>query len=355
MLTQLLIGLFLGLSVSRNAPQFALNPCNRDIHSLVDFVECSAHFYMREESIPTLEEYLARSPSESQLEQVIQEMLQGDCPETLPYTLHPHMSTIRWRDSNTSVTYCILSEKHVNLVDRLFIMGWGIFIVPLDRVSSVKKPIHLQAPHPLYDLGTDIQAAITFSKFPFSSLTLSTRHRRACPLLSTCITSTPKSHYYLSDPTHSSAEPFHSMSSAVLSFERKHEKEPIFIQLHAKATTTCISDTAFFSAGIGSSQASKYVSSTDWPVNILRGYLEESSRHLNWSVTTPATSSCYLSATLNIFGRLMNKVMKGKECTAVADSDDVNGHFIHIEQAVEAINSQSIWESALSMFFQHYV
>lgn len=59
-----------------------------------------------------------------------------------------------------------------------------------------------------------------------------------------------------------------------------------------------------------------------------------------------AESGCSLRATDNIFGRLINGVQEGDECSKAAKPKDSAGNFLHAEQSEVARENFDIWISA---------
>jgi hypothetical protein len=67
------------------------------------------------------------------------------------------------------------------------------------------------------------------------------------------------------------------------------------------------------------------------------------------TVNSPAGSTCSLTATENIIGRLVNGVPRDAVCTAAAYPPAVAGSFIHIEQDAE-VRQQGSWEAWVHAF-----
>jgi hypothetical protein len=59
----------------------------------------------------------------------------------------------------------------------------------------------------------------------------------------------------------------------------------------------------------------------------------------SWTVSLPSdtTSTCDLTATNNVFGRLLNGVTESSVCTLAANASTITGQFVHIEQADSAL------------------
>lgn len=88
---------------------------------------------------------------------------------------------------------------------------------------------------------------------------------------------------------------------------------------------------------IGKSNYSKsWYDNNDSPAKRIRDELRIS--FLTWTISMPSDpSSCHLTATLNVFGRLLNRIPESEVCTRTANFHTVTGQFVHIEQTDEAL------------------
>lgn len=98
-----------------------------------------------------------------------------------------------------------------------------------------------------------------------------------------------------------------------------------------------------------------YTVNPDLPATKLKKALE---RYVprSWNVTTSGdnpTTDCK-NGIPNVFGRLLNGVSAGQECTARMKPKKASGFFVHVEQWPEVRNSDSynIWVKALLEAFK---
>ncbi|KAJ6531659.1 hypothetical protein DFH09DRAFT_1183029 [Mycena vulgaris] len=251
--------------------------------------------------------------------------------------------------------YCVASEH--TYVDGVYAKGWGLVIVPATQ-GAVKRDIHLAAPHPAYDLFTPEQAGALFKSTEARSLLISGRVRTANLAASDCVIPASNSTiYYKTDPAHDVAEPFFSASKVIRAWQEANGGCPAqscaFIQMHGKAASTCPTDTMFLSSGIARSTPSLawYTDAVDRPIKRLKAELMAS--FPTWNVSLPSDSACSLTATDNVFGRLVNGISERLVCTKASTADLTTGEFIHIEQAIlsRGAAAYSGWTAALLAAF----
>ncbi|PFH47533.1 hypothetical protein AMATHDRAFT_50238 [Amanita thiersii Skay4041] len=217
-------------------------------------------------------------------------------------------------------SFCIFAET-VTECDTEYEKGWGILVVPATR-KAVSRHVHIAAPHPLYDLGTEQQAASVFKSIGAKSLYIPGRMRLAFPQLTPCVQSTIKSKYYKTDPAHDKNANGGCPAASCA-----------YVQFHGKGPSTCRSDHIFISTGLGRDKASRewYTNNTNYPVKRLKSQL--SSVFPSWTISLPTDSTCLLTATKNIVGRLINGVPERKVCREAASAASASGEFVHMEQA----------------------
>lgn len=91
--------------------------------------------------------------------------------------------------------------------------------------------------------------------------------------------------------------------------------------------------------------------SLNLPASRLRAELRQSFPAYN--VSLPSDTTCSLTATKNVFGRLLNGVPASEVCTQAADAQSATGRFVHVEQAFEVTQADHYdgWVRALEATF----
>ncbi|CAK5279686.1 unnamed protein product, partial [Mycena citricolor] len=325
-------------------------PCLETSNNFTALIDCfdaytvPAQFY-------TTESHAAAQPSRDELAawvQVVHAMLDSSisvsvsAPHThpaIPAALAPSYHLATFTDGPTNRSYTVLSERYA--VRGYYARGWGLFVVPTPTTAPRRRAnAYLSAPHAGYDLYTPQQAGALFHLAQARSVLIAGRARQALHRVSAC---QPARGYWATDPAHDVAEPFFAASKAIFDWDRAQDVRATFVQMHGKARSSCPSDMAFISAGVGPSVF--YDTPLAAPIHRLTAALI--SRFPAWRVSTPNTSPCSLLATDNVFGRLVNGVAEGDVCETVAAEGDVTGRFVHIEQAIGARmagDGQAVWQ-----------
>ncbi|KAF9007201.1 hypothetical protein BDQ17DRAFT_1407677 [Cyathus striatus] len=232
--------------------------------------------------------------------------------------------TVTTFTESSGAEYCIFVET--SIVCKAYLKGWGYMVVPGTR-SAISRDIHLSAPHPGYDLGTVQQATSVFKSTGARTLLVPGRERTAYHAPSDCILpTTSKTVYYMTDPAHSTAEPFFDANIAIYNWQHASGGCPsascAFIQLHGKGAST-----------YGHSPSREwYQDETDRPVKRLK--TELSTAFPPWNISLPSDTACILTATKNVIGRHINGVPLPGVCNTPAQASDATGEFVHIEQAI---------------------
>ncbi|KAJ7022971.1 hypothetical protein C8F04DRAFT_1213430 [Mycena alexandri] len=285
--------------------------------------------------------YAAAQPNADELqdwEELISSLLSvdGNCTSGIVPTSIADIYNVSLFTDTTGLQYCVASE--ITSIDGVYAKGWGLFVVPATQ-KAVLRDIHLAAPHPAYDLLTPEQAGALFKSTGARSLLISGRIRTANLAPSDCvIPSSNTTIYYKTDPAHDTAEPFVSASKTIREWQHANDGCPTqscaFIQMHGKGATSCPTDTMFLSSGLGRSNASVawYTDAADRPVKRLKTHLMAA--FPTWNISLPSDSACSLTATDNVFGRLVNGVAEQLVCTDASTAELATGEFIHIEQAI---------------------
>jgi hypothetical protein len=242
---------------------------------------------------------------------VVNRMLRGSCDFTLPASLSGILQLRTFTDSGNGRNYCVLMEvRDANgngSVDR----GWGTFIVN----NGAMRELSHQAPHPISDSTTELQAITIFKETDSRSYLMAGAHENANAANSTCQIS-----YKEADAAHNTANMFHATNQELINWYGAASWHAI--QWHGMAADTCLNTHVFPSHGMDLTPLA-----TD-TISVLRDHLLV--HHPTWDVDLPGAGACILNATDNTQGRLINGVPAGSVCDTAASS--YNGRFIHIEQ-----------------------
>ncbi|MDI3290587.1 fibronectin type III domain-containing protein [Polyangium sp. 15x6] len=248
------------------------------------------------------------------LRTAVSRMLNGHCDFALGASIAPIMDLRTFRDVENGKTYCVLLEDSDANGDGIVDRGWGTFIV--DPTAS--REVSHQAPHPLADVDTDLQAIEIFKRTDSRSFLLCGAHRNANALLA-C-----DADYRKADCAHDTGGLFYTASREISAFygSRQHHQ----VQWHGMGTDTCPGVTVYISPGLASAPAA----------NALVRTLDTEAEATNptWSITMPGSGTCGLNATDNVEGRFLNGVVNDQVCGTAATT--ASGTFIHVEQKREA-------------------
>ncbi|KAF8644881.1 hypothetical protein AX16_008218 [Volvariella volvacea WC 439] len=257
----------------------------------------------------------------------------GDCtslsvpdPIKAYYTIRPFQETIAGGRS-----YCVLAETTtIGTVRPYYTRGWGLVVVPATK-AAVSKNLHFSTPHPVSEFYVPQQAAALFRGTGAKSLLIAGRHREAYSAPSSCIST-----YMKTDAAHDNTQPFFHAAVAIRMWQNLNGGCPsatcAYIQIHGKKERSCSSDDIFLSTGL---EYSSWYTNPSHPVRRLQGTLKTVFPS-HWKITVPlrTESACNLTATENIFGRMLNGVPFRRVCSSSAST--VTGQFIHAEQDEEA-------------------
>jgi Fibronectin type III domain len=256
---------------------------------------------------------------------VVKQMLQGSCDFTLPASLSGIMQIRTFTDSGNKRNYCVLMEVSDGNSNGIVDRGWGTFVV----YNGATRELSHQAPHPITDSTTEIQAITIFKETDSRSYLMAGAPRDANSASSTC-----QSSFKEADAAHNTANMFHATNQELINWYSKASWNAI--QWHGMAADTCPNTEVYPTHGVNVTPVA-----TD-KISVLRNNLLV--RHPTWKVDLPGTGACSLSATDNTQGRLINGITAGSVCGTAASS--YNGRFIHIEQDPDFRNPGD-WISAV--------
>ncbi|KAF7329545.1 hypothetical protein MKEN_00217300 [Mycena kentingensis (nom. inval.)] len=335
---------FAFLSIARPAPTpitcIKSSTTFEALISCFDALTVPANFY-------TDTTYLAAQPSPQELldfQSLVTALLyvDGNCSSVpIPPSIAGIYAVSLFPSTDSGAQFCIAAESTSE--GGAYAKGWGLFAVPATR-SAIQRDIHLSAPHPAFDLFTPQQAGALFHAVGARSLFISGRQRMALAEPSTCVVPTGAGTvYYKTDATHDTEEPFFAVNAAIRAYLAANGGCPnpscAFIQFHGKSASTCPTDTMFVSAGLGRSASSlAWYTDADAsrPAVRLAHSLMLAFAATGAIISLPSdnTSTCALTATSNVVGRLLNGVPSGELCTQGATAATASGAFVHVEQAV---------------------
>jgi hypothetical protein len=140
---------------------------------------------------------------------VVTQMLQGGCGVALPASLSGIMQRSPFADASNGRTYCVLMEVRDANTDGVVDRGWGTVIV----YDAATRELSHQAPHPIADSTTEVQAITLFKETDARSYVMAGAHRNANAATSTC-----QSAYTEADAAHNVATMFHAATEALLTY-----------------------------------------------------------------------------------------------------------------------------------------
>ncbi|TFK21850.1 hypothetical protein FA15DRAFT_672144 [Coprinopsis marcescibilis] len=288
--------------------------------------------------------------------------INGDCPTTpvdVP-GLGGTYTMARFTESSDGRAFCVISEKNTFAgTTNVFARGWGFVIATANNADHLRA-LHFSAPHPIYDQTTPTQASALFKRVNAKSLVVAGRHRQASSESSACATpSNASDTYYRTDPSHDDDEPFHDALVATRDWQNNNGGCPndrcAYIQFHRK--TSCPTYDIFLSSGPGNGAASHewYHGTTVRPVRRLKEALDANLPPLAGTLHgLPSTANdCQLTATKNVFGRIVNGRIPPTHCSNDATLASVTGSFIHVEQSdpIVLADYYDEWTNALVSAF----
>ncbi|PPQ99978.1 hypothetical protein CVT24_009557 [Panaeolus cyanescens] len=289
----------------------------------------------------------------------------GTCSLPTGSTISGSYQVTDFFDTTSGRNYCVLSEIDAVTVGskNYFTRGWGTFVTPRD-VTLATMTLHHSAPHPIADTDTPHQAAAIFIGTDSRSLLVAGRHRAALSSTSVSppnpppcvIDSCVNTAYTQTDPVHDADEPFHLAMVSIRTWQNAQTggcpgATCAYLQWHGKGSSTCSSDNVFLSSGLGS--GGTCYNPTTLPINRIKAELN--SVFPTGTHATPADDpACTLTATRNLFGRLVNGVAAGNVCTTAGSCVGTDfGQFVHLEQesAYRSSTNYNNWITAITNAF----
>jgi hypothetical protein len=243
---------------------------------------------------------------------LVASMMAGHCDFDPPAVLAPLVELRTFFDVESGRDYCVLYETADAGGDGMVDRGFGTFIVD----PAAEREISHQAPHPIADAGTDVQAVTLFKGTHSRSYLVAGAHRDALASGAACTggDATP------SDVAHDARNMFYAANEALVAHYGSDDWTAI--QWHGMAAGTCARSDVHMTHGLGLAP-----SSGEGIVVLRRNVL---ARHPAWKITLAGSNRCPLDATENVEGRLLNDVPTTSVCASAAASS--TGRFFHIEQ-----------------------
>lgn len=248
-------------------------------------------------------------------------LLEGDTTTVTELVDGPLFSyaLIHLTDTETGDTYYILQE--VPSVQ----MGWGTVVVNPDPDRNVA----VEVPHPMFEVGTDVEGADLFRRAGARALIIAGTHRCANRAPSPCDGESGvcgTGYYHVSDMAHMVEVPFQAAHELTV------DRFPgaVSLSLHGHGRDRC--ETVFLSSGVADS--------TPETVRDLRRALTRR----GISAAVPESSDCPLIGSTNVQGRYSNG--SDQPCTRPAPS--ASGTFIHIEQGRSFRESEETYSTLIA-------
>ncbi|MEQ9402039.1 MAG: T9SS type A sorting domain-containing protein [Cyclobacteriaceae bacterium] len=269
-------------------------------------------------------------PSDEDLinwESGIAQLLNGNLADSRTTLALLNYQVTEYSDTSTdpNLSYHIVEEME----PRQFHGGIYVF-----TTSACSEFVSIQAPHPLYDSNTGLQAAYCFSRISSGALMIAGTHRCNSNLSSTCDGTTSacgsSEAYRQSDLAHTEQSFFHATTKAVAA----HHASSVFIQLHGFGKTA--SDPYVIM-----SNGSRTTPSTDY-ADMLKDELDLIDPSLTFKLGHQNTDWTRLLGFTNVQGRYLNNSIDPCE----EEASEGSGRFIHIEQEREKLRADvGGWET----------
>lgn len=291
---------------------------------------------------------------------LVQRVLDGACgPGARPSALADVYEVAPFRDAVDGGTYCVAIEMGAGAAGGAADdAGRG----SPDRASSPAgrpllvvrqgpaRPLAVQVPHPLHDVGTADQGVAVLRDAQARSMLVAGAHRDADPRPSPC------------QPAHRRSDAAHAcdglFQAAVEAHLEHYAAAPndgddgddgggsgggaappswAALQLHGMETASCRGVDVYLSDGTGDGLPA------GWPAAELLDAL--GAAHPDWRVHASGDDAdCDLAGTTNVQGRLLNDVPADRVGQQAADGS--TGRFVHVEQA-PGFRDPDAWTAAV--------
>jgi hypothetical protein len=195
---------------------------------------------------------------------------------------------------------------------------WGTYAAPVTP-SAHGRLLAIEAPHPIFDTNTELQAADTFVQGSARYYLLAGAHRCADAASSGCSGTTDAcgaaADYRISDAAHTEALPFHAIHAALSA----GAPSLVFLQLHGNAEP-CPAALVSDSSGTWSDAG---------PAGALAGALSANGVAVGECGVGYPTATCDLCGTDNVQAR-----MTAGSADACTTNGPISGYgrFVHVEQ-----------------------
>lgn len=254
----------------------------------------------------------------------VQAMLADTCEPALPAELAPHYER-RWLGGRTGL--CVLVETLDADGDGRVDRGWGTFAV----ASRPRRELHIQVPHPLYDIDTEHQGAAVFEAIGGRSFLMAGAERNANPRLSSC-----QVDYLEADVAHDTGTLFHATVEVLA--EELEPRDGVVVQLHGLGAQHCSGVDVFATWG------GPWAPTAGSRLALLADAL--AALRPAWRTRVPGQSPpCDFTGGSNVQGRLLNGVEGELVCTGAASTP--GERFIHVEQK-RGCRETEAWALALT-------
>lgn len=201
--------------------------------------------------------------------------------------------------------------------------GWGsLYVNPAPR-----SDLGIEAPHPLFDAGTEMEAAEIFLASDARFLLVAGTHRCANAEASPCGGSSAAcgdGRFHVSDAGHVTASLFEAAHEALTG------RFPglLVVSLHGNADSAC--EDVFLSSGAAGAPSPLLVALRD---RLVAG------EKLTVGLSGEPRSNCPLSGTTNVQGRFTN----GSTDACASAAAVASGHFIHVEQKISVRTESALF------------
>lgn len=284
------------------------------------------------------------SVQQADMQAVVRRMLGGECGFALPASLAANMAIRTMTDALNARNYCVLMEVASTVMPGYVDKGWGTFIT----YSQATRELSHHAAHPKYstkttgtsgDSFTERETIRIFKLTDSRSFLMAGSRRSANHVSSTC-----QSKAWMSDVAHDVGNLFFPANQALQAFYGTRDWTAI--QWHGKAATSCTND-MFLSNGLNEAPPAGS------KVHALHAAIQAAMPA--WTVEMPGNSTCSLSGTTNVEGRLLNGVASANVCSTSAKT--ATQQFVHIEQTVGIIGNDldgtsAAWATAVNNTFK---